>query len=214
MSFSMIFYSEHFHIHYEPQNKELIELLSDTLLVGMDRIMKFFGLAELKFPKEIFLYADVEKYTKHISRYVTQYQDWMVADTYDGNIHILSLEGCRSTSSHHKMESNAYAKLIIHEFVHACQQEVNSNAYGCQWFWEALATNLSGQVYEDVAVLCDKEQLIFYYDSLSEPYAVSYCIGKYMLEEYSHVKILEYVAEPEKLWEDTEEILRAVKGKD
>ncbi|MCH5269749.1 MAG: hypothetical protein J1E83_03285 [Lachnospiraceae bacterium] len=211
MLFNKLFHSEYFNIHYEPENKELVELLSGVLLAEINRIMKFFKLTELKSPKEIFLYAKTEEYAKHISRYVTQYQDWMVADTYDGNIHILSLDGCRSTNAHKKMEQDAYAKIIIHEFVHACQQEINPNAYGCQWFWEALATNLSGQVYADIPVLCDKEQLMFYYESLPDQYPISYHIGKYMLEKYSHEKLLEYVYEPEKLREDVEEILRAVK---
>ena len=110
------------------------------------------------------------------------------------------------------MEREEYARLIVHEFVHICQQQVEPDCDGCVWFWEALATNLSGQVAEPVAISCSKEELMFEYQELPAAYAVSYQLGKYMLEHMSSDQIYEYICRPEILREDTEEILKAAAG--
>jgi hypothetical protein len=97
--------------------------------------------------------------------------------------------------------------------VHICQQEVNPNAYGCEWFWEALALNLSGQILPETSIDCTKEQLMFDYLSLPNGYPISYTIGKYMLENYPHERLIEYIATPQQLWDDTEKIINDVKNK-
>lgn len=86
------------------------------------------------------------------------------------------------------MQFEEYSKVIVHELVHLCQKEIYDNAYGCEWFWEALATNLSGQVMDKPNILCTKEQLMFDYNNVPQAYAVSYYIGKYMIDNIEHKK--------------------------
>src|SRR5690606_5871316 len=115
-------------------------------------------------------------YIKNMSKYIDDYQEWMIGDTYDGNINMLSLENCKKTKTHKEMTLTEYIKVVIHELVHICQQEVNPNAYGCEWFWEALATNLSEQTLFETIVDCKKEQLMFDYLNLQNGYPISYTI--------------------------------------
>lgn len=203
----MIFSTDNFNINYTHESQAFIDLLSQTLSDNLERILCFFGLKSLRDKKEIIVYSDLSDYIAHITKYTHRYQDWMIADTFDGNINILSLDNCRKTNSHGNMSYEDYSKVIVHELVHACQQEINENAYGCEWFWEALATNLSGQTTKVIEISCTKEQLMFDYANLPNAYAISYNLGKYMLENMSHEKILEYAAHPELLWNDTEKIM-------
>ena len=146
-------------------------------------------------------------------KYTDTYQDWMIGDTNDGNINMLSLKNCKMTQTHKGLTLSEYIKVVVHELVHICQQEVNSNAYGCEWFWEALALNLSGQTMSETIVDCTEEQLMFHYLCLPKRYSISFTIGKYMLANYPHEHLLEYIKNPQQLWNDTEAILNDVKIK-
>lgn len=206
----MKFLSDDFIITYTIETQNLVEVIVETLIVNMKKIMDFFGLKEFNNKKEIIIYSNIDEYAKHMSKYIV-YQDWMIADTSDGNINILSLDMCKRTNAHKNMNYEDYKKVILHEFVHICQSEINPNSDGCVWFWEALATNLSGQISYDIKINCTKEALMYDYYNLAGNYAISYKIGKYMLENMEHDKILEYVIRPEKLCDETEAILQAVK---
>ena len=179
---------------------------------NMGRILDFFGLKELREKVTVKMYDSVEEYERHVTEFFGEYFDWMIADTFDGNINLLSYDRCRSTSSHRNMRREDYVKVIVHEFVHICQQCVNDDATGCEWFWEALATNLSGQTYNETALSCTGEQLQNAYSSMADGYAISYTLGKWMLARLPHQKILDYVKEPGTLRRDTEEILRSAVG--
>ena len=55
----------------------------------------------------------------------------MNADTFDGNINLLSIEECRKTKAHSDITLEEFLENIIHEFVHACQQEINPDSKKC-----------------------------------------------------------------------------------
>lgn len=124
----------------------------------------------------------------------------------------VSYDECRRTKAHKNMTPEQYQKVIIHEFVHSCQQEINPDAIECEWFWEALATNLTGQYNYTVPIKCTKEQLIHEYLNLNDNYLISYTIGKYMLENYYPERILDYVKNPERLRRETDGIIREVQN--
>ena len=209
MKNEMTFDSEHFTVHYCRECANLVERIAEALRGNMQRIMGFLRLDNLDRKIPVVLYSDTDAYVAHIEECGQRYYDWMIADTFDGRIHILSLEACRSRSSHAGMDEEEYTRLIVHEFVHICQQQVEPNCYGCIWFWEALATNLAGQEHAPVEILCNREELMFHYQELPNAYAVSYLLGKYMLEHMSPQQIYDYIRRPAQLWEDTEKILQA-----
>lgn len=43
----------------------------------------------------------------------------MNADTFDGNINLLSIEECRKTREHSDITLEEFLENIIHEFVHS-----------------------------------------------------------------------------------------------
>lgn len=207
----MIFTTEYFEIRYSRDCEGLVEEISGTLLENMEKIMGFFRLERLDKKISVIIYSETEVYISHLANCGQTYYEWMIADTFDGRIHVLSLEACRRSPSHAHMDREEYARLIVHEFVHICQQQVEPNCYGCIWFWEALATNLAGQAMGPVEIGCSKEELMFHYQELPNAYAISYGLGKYMLEHMPHEQIYNYIRRPADLWEDTEEILEAAK---
>lgn len=207
------YFTEKFIVYFDLKDQYLINLLVRTLQEKLERILQFFGIDKLSTQTNIYIYSDKEKYFKHVSKYIDNYQEWMIGDTYDGNINMLSFGELQKIKAHKEMSLTDYTKVVVHELVHICQQEVNPNAYGCEWFWEALATNLSEQTMFETIVDCTKEQLMFDYLNLQNGYQISYTVGKYILENYSHERLLSYIVNPEQLWNDTEMILSEVKNK-
>lgn len=208
MDKDLMYETEYFAIRYGRDCENLVGEIAGTLRENMERIMGFFRLDGLEHKISVILYSDTDAYISHVEQCGQSYYDWMIADTFDGGIHILSLEACRGCPSHAGMDREEYTRLIVHEFVHICQQQVEPNCYGCIWFWEALATNLAGQEYAPVELPRDREELMFRYQELPDAYAISYRLGCYMLEHMPQQQIYDYIRRPQALWEDTEEILR------
>ncbi|MGN0637278.1 MAG: hypothetical protein ACI4J0_02810 [Huintestinicola sp.] len=195
-----------FNLTFSPEDKALADLVSRTLGDKMNCIAAFFGLEDIDHCQKIIIYSTAEEYKAHTEKF-TEYYSWMIGDTYDGNINLLSLERCREAQGHENMTESDYEKLILHEFTHICQQQINPNAEGVIWFWEALAQNLSGQTNEDIELSCTPEELSENYINLYGNYAISCKLGRYMLQNYPRERIMEYVRYPEKLVNDTPGIL-------
>lgn len=180
-------------------------------------ILDFFELDKISNKKRVVIYTDIEKYKEHISHY-EEYSDWICADTFDGNINLLDIEIVRKTETHKYMTIEGLLKVALHEFVHSCEQELGTCPKGNEWFWESLSTNLSGQEFDDIN-LKDFDFELFRnnfnikdIEISSRHYCAAYAIGKYILENYSKDKILEYIKYPDNLIEDTENIFDEVKN--
>ncbi len=207
-----IFSNDTFAIYYNRDCEELVGEISDTLLWNMEKVMDFFRLKKPEKKIHVVLYTDRDVYSAHVKECGQDYYEWMVADTFDGRINALSLKECRRSAFHAQMDREAYARLIVHEFVHICQQQVEPDCDGCVWFWEALATNLSGQIMAPVEICCSREELMYHYESLPDAYAISYRLGKYMLEQLPYEQIYDYIRNPETLRQDTGKILEQAGG--
>lgn len=208
----MLTFEKYFEIRYDQDGEaeESAKEISEALRKNAKRIMKFFRLE--KFEKiTVVIYSKTDSYAAHLEQCGQSYREWMIADTFDGKINALTLETCRGVSSHAQMSKQEYARLIIHEFTHICQQQVEPNCYGVIWFWEALAVNLAGQVMPGAEINCDPEELMFHYNELPTAYAVSYRLGKYMLERLPYEQIYNYIRNPAALRKDTAKILRQAK---
>lgn len=186
-------------------DKELsyIEDIILTLENNTYNILNFFELDKLSEIKKVIIFNKREKYKEHMLQFVPEFKDWMCADTYDGNINLLEISEAKKSEEHKDMNLDEFTKCILHEFVHSCQQELNSNSGGNSWYWEALATNLSGQKYTEVSLSnCDFSKLQSDFYSVKNAYSYSFTIGKYMLENYSKNKLLEYIKNPNLLKKD------------
>jgi len=171
-------------------------------------IMSFFELDNLKNKRKIIIYTDLKLYKKHIENYY-DYQDYMCADTNDGNINLLSLEEAHKTKEHRNMTIEDLKSTILHEFVHICQQDSQIERYDSDviWFWEALATNLGNpEKFKRISIKSSNDQIIDF-NSSPNNYSNAFTIGKYMLDKYCHEKILEFVKYPSKLLKESDKIL-------
>ena len=189
------------------KSKEWQKDLSNQLEKEMNRILSFFEVQEFKEPKQVRIWENQSEYQKYLEQYVPKYYDWMIMDTFDGNINVLDYEECKKTNAHKNMTIEEYQKNIIHELVHATQQEINPNSEGVEWFWEALATNLANPYDHVVQIIYSKDELMYHFNDLKFNYETAYTLGKFMLESYPHEKILEMVKNPSILIADTNRIL-------
>ena len=187
---------------------DYIDELEEKLKQESSRILSFFELDGLKQQKKIKIWTDREKYRRYLEQYVDKYYEWMDGDTHDGNINMLSIEECRKTKSHQDMILEEMLEVITHEFVHACQQEINPDADNVEWFWEALATNLANPFDHVASMQCEDDELIYHLNVVPYSYPICFTIGKFMLESYSHETIMDYVRNPDKLRKDAKTIFK------
>lgn len=198
-------------IEYDENNK-YIEEVCNYLDDKIDSILSFFELINLKEKRKIVIWNNLDEYKNHIEQFYP-YQDYMRADTNDGNINLLSLEAARKTKEHSTTTIDELKKVISHEFVHICQQdsEIEHIDSDIVWFWEGLATNLGNpEDFHKIEITVDDDE-IQEFNSLENNYSIAYTIGNYMLENYSHEQILEYVRYPKKLQFDSSKILEEAK---
>lgn len=190
------------------ENISYIQEVVDYLKSTTNDIMHFFGLESLNIKRKIIIYNDLELYKKHIEQFF-EYHDYMCADTNDGNINLLSLEAAHKTETYKYMTIDELKCIILHEFVHICQQdsEIEHIDEEIIWFWEALATNLGNPEKYRIIQIESSNKEITDFNSSESNYPIAFTIGKYMLDHYTHEEILEYIKYPTKLLKDSEKIL-------
>ncbi len=202
---------DNFIIEFDKEINYMENIIS-TLEKNTISILDFFELKKLSQKKKVVIFTDREKYKKHLLPYVKEFKEWMCADTYGGNINLLEISEARKSKEHENMDMDEFVKCILHEFVHSCQQEISPNYNASSWYWEAFATNLSGQDFSIVDLKnCDFKKLKNDFYDTENCYGCSYTIGKYMLENYSKNKLLEYFKNPILLKQDADLIFERVK---
>lgn len=175
-------------------------------------ILEFFKLKNLSAKKKVIIWGDREEYKEHLKPFVKEYKEWMCADTYDGNINLLDISETRKSKKHKDIDIEEFGKGILHEFVHACQQEINSTSEGTVWYWEALATNLSGQKYTVISLKnCNFDKLKKNFNTVEHGYSYAFTLGKFMLENYSNEKLLDYIKKPSLLKLEQDNIFKLAK---
>ena len=204
--------TKEFIIEYDKDIDYIADLIK-KLEQEVDRILNFFELKNLKKKKKIKIWTSRKAYQTHLEKYVPRYYEWMNADTFDGNINLLSIEEYRKTREHSDITLEEFLENIIHEFVHSCQQEINPDSKNVEWFWETLATNLGNPFDYTIDLKFNEDQLINDFNSVPNNYEIAFTIGKYLLENYSHEDIMRYVRNPEILWKDARNIFNEVKDR-
>jgi len=189
-----------------------MENIISTLENNIYDILNFFELDKLSKKKNVIIFSNREKYKEHMLQFVPEFKEWMCADTYDGNINLLEISEARKAKEHKDMTLDKFIKSILHEFVHSCQQELKFNSEGTAWYREALATNLSGQDYIPISLSnCDFNKFKKDFYNTKNCYSYSFTIGKFMLENYSKDKLLEYIKNPNLLKKDEDSIFELAK---
>lgn len=207
----MVLEKNNFIIEYDERVKYIPDMIN-YLESKMDDIMYFFELYSFNSKIKIVIYNELELYKKHIEQFF-EYYDYMCADTNDGNINLLSLEAAHQTKTHSTMTLDELKKVVLHEFVHICQQEkeIEHIDDDVAWFWEGLATNIGNPDNYEVINISATNEDINNFNCSANNYPISFTVVKYMVEKYSHEQILEYIKFPSKLLDDSEQILNGAR---
>ena len=203
---------------YEKEDESLAGEILKQLKIKSKNIMNFFGLTEVKDFK-IKIWNDYEKFKEFTLPYLKEHRqesdiNWVTAHTYDKNVNMLPPRFVEKIWNCDVSE-NEIAIDACHEFVHICQQKFTGKQNdGNIWFWEALATNLGNpegfewlneeyNEYVNWNEIENAEKL-----NQGKQYKYIFLMGKYMLENFSHEKILDYLKNPKVLKNDEDEILK------
>ena len=194
---SLKYETDNFMIYYNDCDKKYLDKLITVFKSRRQKILDFFKLEDFK--PTIKLYDNISEYKDNIIESFKrnygdrEYQDWMIANTEDGNINMLSLDLVKRIEGFNNYSEEEFCYNTAHEFTHVCQERVGSNNPG--WFWETLATNLGNpECQHDVKEPFTLEQLETSFDSI-DGYGAVYSIGKELFNLYDNEFIYELVTD-------------------
>lgn len=204
----MIYENDHFIVYYNECDKKYLGKLLNVLNQRVPNILNFF---KIQCPKKVIikLYDNLDEYKDNImmsfkNAYLSgecdqerQFQNWMIANTEDGNINMQCLDLVRKLDDYVNYTEEEFCYNVAHEFTHICQQWIGSNSPG--WFWEVLATNLGNPECQhttfEAFTLDDLNQNF----DMIDGYGIAYKIGKYLFENYDDDFILQLALNNSKL---------------
>lgn len=206
----MRYEDEKFIIYYNECDKRYIELLVRTINERSPFICEFF---DINYNKKIVikLYDNLEKYKANIEdsfrrqNLDRKYENWMIANTEDGNINMQSLDLVKEQDDFKYYNEEIFCYNACHEFVHLCQQYLNSKNPG--WFWELIATNIGNPENQhecnNIFTLKDLNEK---FDKI-DGYGIVYKFGKYIFENYDGKTILNWIKNNEDFMKEIEGII-------
>lgn len=199
-------------IEYTDKDKNYIDELCKSINEMSNEILYFFKLKKLHQKAYVYLYASLEEFHQkyidfgylHNRKEVPNY---VCGFSRKGCIHTLTLSEYRKTLSHESADIEMLKKLILHEFVHNCEYEINqNNSY--MWLREGLATTISHQYDNEELVLDMTLEQAQYGGTSYKNYRTMFL---YVLETYGHEYILELINDLEKLKNDTPKLYEEAK---
>lgn len=219
----MVYEDELFQIYFNECDKRYLNELIETLKFRMPSILNFFNII---YDKKIMikLYSNLDEYkmnlinsferealekSQNTNKKVEprEYQDWMIANTEDGNINMQSLDLVMNQDDYKNYTVKEFCYNACHEFVHICQQKLGSNNPG--WFWEVIATTLGNPE-------CQHEiKEPFTLDDLNnfdqiDGYGAAYKIGRYLFDNYSNEEILDMIKDNNILNETMQSVIENI----
>lgn len=203
----MRYEDEKFIIYYNECDKRYIELLVKTINERSPFICDFFGIV---YDGKILikLYNNLEEYKMNLEdsfrrqNLERKYENWMIANTEDGNINMQSLDLVKKQDDYKKYTVLEFCYNACHEFTHLCQQCLNSENPG--WFWEIIATNIGNpEVQHECNDSFTLKDLNEKFDKI-DGYGVAYSFGKFIFENYDRNTILSWVKDNEKFKKEIE----------
>ncbi len=211
----MVYEDDRFIIHYNKCDEEMILDMLDLIKDRMPRILSFF---HINYDEKINIkfYDNVDEYKKNLEASFARiaeeeskkqnmlvqprkYQDWMIANTEDGNVNMQSLYLVRSKKQFSNYTKKEFLLNSCHELTHLCQQKVGSNSPG--WFWEVLATTLGNpECQHEIEGTFSVQDLDERFD-LIDGYGAAFKIGKALFNTYDSDFILSLTQDNDKMYE-------------
>ena len=120
---------------------------------------------------------------------------------------LLAFDEYKKTQQHKNDSLEDFQKIVIHEFVHICHNQLITNRYGYSFIMgEGLATYLADQPYNhDIKIDYPKDTLFLsneFYSLSNDLYSLSQKIVRQLVEKVPHEKLLEYALDYTKLYKD------------
>ena len=200
-----------FEIYYSEVDKDYISRLRSIVLSRMPDILDFF---KIKFNGKIVikLYDDIDCYKENLIASFERnaiedskkqgmkvaprkYEDFMIANTEDGNINMQSLRLVRMQDDYSNYTEEEFCLNACHEFTHLCQTQIGSENPG--WFWEVIATTIGNpECQHDIKESFTYKDLKENFDKI-DGYGAAYTVGKYLFANYSQDFILDMIKDNE-----------------
>lgn len=207
----MIHKTDLYSIEYDEKSEKLVQTINETLSQNFQRILDFWGIEKLDNHVNFQIFSEQEDWI-HFYENMSgmKYQDYVVGCARGPNIYVLAYDEYKKTQVHKNDSIEDFQKIMIHEFVHICQNQLCKDASKLSFIMcEGLATYLAGQPYNpDIKIDYPKEKL--FSDELfslsNDLYSMSQKIVRKLVEKVSREKLIEYSLDYSKLYEDWERL--------
>lgn len=184
-----------------------VEFKDKVIIKLYNNISEYRENLELSFARA----AEIESSKQHCYIKPRKYQEWMYANTEDGNINMQSLDLVRKIEGYEMYTEEEFCYDACHEFTHLCQQQLSSSSPG--WFWEILACILGNpecqHISEEEFTITDLNER---FDEI-DGYGAVYTIGLYLFANYNPEFILSLVNDNEKLFIVMEKVINEIHNK-
>lgn len=197
----MIYENEYFIIHYTESDIGYIEEAIERLNSKYIEYMEFFGVDKLPEKVKLVIYNDLEAFRQKMISSYGHVKETTVGHAQGNLVEILTLNERKKIELHKNSTEETIIMTFAHELLHIFHAFYKGNNRS-SWFAEGLAINLGSPRYELGLIDCTAEDLINRRGKSRHFFAMV----KYMLENMSHEKILEYAKDDDLVIKDTEKI--------
>lgn len=163
---------------------EYFDDIANFILKNEKYILNFFKLKRLPQKYNIRI-MNYESFKSEQIRCFGKVIDYMrgITKGSENAIMILNIEDQIKYTTHKAATLDDTLRMVLHEFVHACNAIVNKDFTQAIWFKEGLATNLAGQKYSIIDLSdCNFEILKNDFNNYGKDnYAFAYTIVYYIL---------------------------------
>ena len=176
-------------------------------------ILSFFRIDKLS-KKYILKILNYDEFKKYIINKYGEIKPYVRGDTdsKSNTIVVLDIEDQIKYTIHKDACTDDVIKMVMHEFVHACNNEVCNCVNEIVWFEEGLATNLAKQNYSLCSLDdCDFNMLKNNFNNCKNNYKYSYTIVNYILNNYSKDEIFNFISNVDYLINSSDKIFKTAK---
>lgn len=137
-------------IEYTSSDKKYIDEFVSYLEQVSQEIVEYFNIDFLDNRIKIRLWNSLEDFRNLYLKYgysLTKdgnVPNWVCGFVYNSDVEALTLDEYKKTHGHEKDNLKDLMHLILHEFVHACENTMSNNGHYA-WLSEGLATTISHQ---------------------------------------------------------------------
>ena len=202
----MTFETDIYSIIYNEINQNLVETIHSALSENFQRIMDFWNIKKLNSHVNIHIYPTLDEWITFFEDTGQKYADYVIGCADGSEIHLLAYNEYKKTNMHKNDSLEDFQKVIIHEFVHVCNNQIcPPNSF---IMCEGLATYLANQKYNENIKIDYPKDDIFNFNTFctltNDTYSFAHKIVTILAKTASKEKLIEYACDYEKLYNDWE----------